>query len=92
LRIQKGLESLRLLEDAVLDTGLVGAYTFHHQAFVIFTKAFSTHGGVGHPPANKNAVDDGDAAVDEEEHLPGLESASLDEREAVRQKAADNLL
>lgn len=60
--------------------------------FVLFRKALGSHGAIGHPPTHKEAKEDGNNAIDEEKPLPGLQRPRGDEREAVGEETADNLL
>lgn len=92
LRIQQGLDGLLTLEDAVLDTCLILAHTLNHEHLVLLGEALGTHRAVGHPPADKKAKDDGDDTVGQEDPLPRLERASLDQAEAIGQQTTDNLL
>lgn len=92
LRILEAFDELFLLELAILDTGLIVADSFNHFVLFLLGEALGAHLTVGAPVEHKETEEDGDNSVGEEEPLPGLEWAGLDERETVCQKATHDLL
>lgn len=92
LGVLESLDGLLLLEGPVLDTGLVVSHTLNHQTLILFTEALGSHGRIRHPPADKDTKNERNNGVRQEEPLPVLEGTRADEREAVRQETADDLL
>ena len=46
------------LEPSILETGLVGANTLHHEMLVFFRETLRSHGRVGQPPEDEHAPQD----------------------------------
>lgn len=60
---------------------------------VLFCETFRSHGRVWKPPDDENPPEDREAAVGDEDCLPGLESVVAgNERETVGEETADDLL
>lgn len=60
---------------------------------VLFRETLGSHGRVGQVPDYEDAPEHGEAAIGDEDGLPGFEGAAAgDQGEAVREQAADDLL
>lgn len=80
-------------ERLVLQAGLVGAHALDHQALVFLGEALGAHRAVGQPVQHEEAPDDREAAVADEDGLPGVDRGRIrDEGEAVGEEAANDLL
>lgn len=93
LGVEQGLFDLVRAEFPILQTGSVAADALDHEMLVLLGEALCAHGRVRHHDQQHDAVQDRDAAVGQEERLPGLDRLVVAQKtEAVRQEAADDLL
>lgn len=70
LRISQSLNELVLLEGPVLHAGLVLPNTFDQEVLILFGKAVGPHGAIWHIPADKQAEEDGEDAINKKDTLP----------------------
>lgn len=92
LRVSEGLQRLLFAELLVLQTGLVGSNTLHHELLVVLREAFGSHGGVREEPKNETAPEDGERAIRDEDGLVASDDLVPNQREAICEQSAHNLL